>query len=196
MRSPPSWWAPAIPESVRAAPRDLTHFRRPRTTCTVCTFRTIGKLTHKLTLNLGFRYDIQMPPTARHNKQAYFDLHALNPISVTTGIPVYGQIVYNTPGNRGLYQKNLNDLAPRIGFAYALMPKLVMRGGYGIYYVEKLLWRQWTGPRIFDIVDVDFLGRRNQRDFAPLAGIPIGTCAGYRELARRPDQAWVRAPAS
>jgi hypothetical protein len=92
------------------------------------------KANRKLTLNLGFRYDLQMPPTARHNEQAYFDLNALNPISVTTGIPVHGAIVYNTPGNRFLYNPNLNDLAPRIGFAYALMPKLVMRGGYGIYY--------------------------------------------------------------
>jgi hypothetical protein len=92
------------------------------------------KATRKLTLNIGFRYDIQMPVTARHNEQAYFDLNALNPISAATGIPVYGEIVYNKPGDRGLYQSNLHDLAPRIGFAYAIVPKLVMRGGYGIYY--------------------------------------------------------------
>ncbi len=94
------------------------------------------KATRKLTLNLGFRYDIQMPPTARHNQQAYFDLHALNPISVTTGIPVYGETVYNQPGNRFLYKPNLHDFAPRIGFAYALTPKVVWRGGYGIYYAR------------------------------------------------------------
>jgi hypothetical protein len=92
------------------------------------------KANRKLTLNLGFRYDIQLPPTARHNEQAYFDFSALNPISVTTGVPVYGEIVYNTAGNRHLYNANLNDLAPRIGFAYALTPKLIWRGGYGIYY--------------------------------------------------------------
>jgi hypothetical protein len=92
------------------------------------------KVNKKLTLNLGFRYDIQMPPTARHDQQAYFDLHALNPISVTAGIPVYGQLVYNGPGNRFLYRKNLNDFAPRIGFGYAVLPKLVIRGGYGLYY--------------------------------------------------------------
>ena len=116
------------------------------------------KATHRLTLNLGFRYDIQMPPTARHDEQAYFDFHALNPISSVTGFPVYGEIVYNTHGNRGLYQKNLNDFAPRLGFAYALSSKLVLRGGYGIYYATKLLWRQWARPGIFDILRVDFLG--------------------------------------
>ena len=56
------------------------------------------KARRNLTLNLGFRYDVQRPPTARHNQQAYFDLHALNPISVMTGIPAYGEIVYNTSG--------------------------------------------------------------------------------------------------
>ena len=101
--------------------------------------------------------------TARHNQQAYFDLHALNPISAAAGIPVYGETVYNTPGNRGLYKSNLNDLAPRIGFAYALMPKLVMRGGYGMYYARNYLWRQWTGPGIFDLNVMDFFARRGQR---------------------------------
>ncbi len=94
------------------------------------------KATRKLTLNLGFRYDLQVPPTARHNEQAYFDLHALNPISVTTGIPVYGEIIYNQPGNRFMYDPNLNDFAPRLGFSYAVMPKLVLRGGYGLYYAR------------------------------------------------------------
>ena len=95
-----------------------------------------GKRARSLRFNLGFRYDLQMPVTARHNQQAYFDLHALNPISVTTGIPSYGKIVFNSSGDRYLWNPNLGDLAPRIGFAYAMMPKLVLRGGYGIYYAR------------------------------------------------------------
>jgi hypothetical protein len=94
------------------------------------------KVSSKLTLNLGFRYEIQMPPTARHNEQAYFDLNALNPISVAAGMPVYGETVYNSSGNRFLYQKNMDDIAPRIGFAYNFLPKLVVRGGYGVYYAR------------------------------------------------------------
>jgi len=94
------------------------------------------KMRKNLTLNLGFRYDLQMPATARHDEQAYFDLHALNPISVATGIPSYGELVYNHPGDRGLWNVNLHDFAPRIGFSYALTPSLVWRGGYGIYYAR------------------------------------------------------------
>ena len=94
------------------------------------------KVKPNLTLNLGFRYELQRPPTARHDQQAYFDLHALNPISVQTGIPVFGQIVYNTPGNRLLWNPNYKDFAPRLGFTYALTPKWVWRGGYGLYYAR------------------------------------------------------------
>ena len=95
------------------------------------------KAKHNLTLNLGFRYDIQMPPTARHDEQAYFDLHALNPISATTGIPVYGQIVYNQPGNRLLWDTNLNDFAPRHRLRVRRDCRSgLWRGGYGIYYAR------------------------------------------------------------
>ena len=45
-----------------------------------------------------------------------------------------GQVVFNTPSNRDLYHTDYKNFAPRIGFAYQLMPKLVMRGGYGVFY--------------------------------------------------------------
>ena len=96
------------------------------------------KVNQKFTLNLGFRYEMQTPVTTRANNQAYFDFHALNPISAAAGHPYYGAIVYSTPGNRGLYRSNWDDLAPRIGFAYSLMPKLVLRGGWGLYYSRNI----------------------------------------------------------
>ena len=92
------------------------------------------KVARKLTLNLGFRYELQTPITARRNDQAYFDFHALNPISSASGIPAYGEVVYATPGHRNLYNFNWDDVAPRIGFAYNVVPKLVMRGGFGLFY--------------------------------------------------------------
>jgi len=92
------------------------------------------KLNRKFTLNLGFRYEVQTPITARQNDQAYFDFHALNPISSASGVPAYGEIVYASAGHRNLYNFNWDDVAPRIGFAYNVVPKLVLRGGWGLYY--------------------------------------------------------------
>jgi hypothetical protein len=97
------------------------------------------KATRKLTLNLGFRYEMQTPFTERHNWQAAFDFNALNPISAAAGVPVYGQLVYSGPGNRDLYNFNWDDVAPRVGFAYAITPKLVARGGMGLYYARNFL---------------------------------------------------------
>lgn len=102
------------------------------------------KVNKKLTLNLGLRYEVQPGPTTRHNDQAYFDFQALNPISAAAGLPVYGEVVYNTPGNRGLWKTNWRDFGPRVGFAYAVTPKLVFRGGFGMYYARN--YENGQGP--------------------------------------------------
>lgn len=93
------------------------------------------KATRKLTLNLGLRYEIQTAPTERTNAQQYFDFTALNPISEEVGFNVPGQLVFNTGDNRGLYNTPHNNFAPRISAAYQLRNKLVLRAGYGIFYV-------------------------------------------------------------
>jgi hypothetical protein len=77
-------------------------------------------------------------PPLRHNWQAALDFNTLNPIS-TSGTPAYGAITYSTPGHRNLYEYNWTDAAPRVGFAYAAMPKLVIRGGFGLYYSRNFL---------------------------------------------------------
>jgi hypothetical protein len=102
------------------------------------------KVNKKLTLNVGLRYEVQPGLTARRNDQAYFDFQALNPISAAAGLPVLGEVVYNTPGNRGLWNTNWHDFGPRVGFAYAAMPKLVLRGGFGMYYARN--YENGNGP--------------------------------------------------
>ncbi len=74
------------------------------------------KLTSKLTLNLGLRYDFYTPP--------------VDDLLSTTYNFGSGQ------NQRGAWKTNYGDLGPRFGFAYTLTPKTVIRGGYGIYYTE------------------------------------------------------------
>ena len=92
------------------------------------------KLSTKLTLNLGVRYDIQNAVTEKRNRQAYFDPNMVNPISSAVHNNYNGAIVYNSSGNRGNYQTHHDNFAPRLGFAYQVLPKLVARGGFGVFF--------------------------------------------------------------
>jgi hypothetical protein len=105
------------------------------------------KASRKLTLNPGLRYEIQTPYTERYNAIEHFDLSAANPISsavsaggLPAGSPVAalgyipGQVVYATSSDRGLYQTTGKNFAPRLGVAYQALSKLVVRGGYGIFF--------------------------------------------------------------
>lgn len=93
----------------------------------------------KLTLNLGLRYEIFMPVTEGENEEATFDFRSDSLIvpkgqnaQLTPAIASFLPIQRN--GSPGLVSPDYLDLAPRIGFAYQLTSKLVLRGGYGIFY--------------------------------------------------------------
>jgi Carboxypeptidase regulatory-like domain/TonB dependent receptor len=103
------------------------------------------KVSRKLTLNLGLRYEIQTAPVERYNDQEYFDFTATNPISTAVGSTYPGELVFNSSGNRGLYQASHSNFAPRIGAAYQLRDKLVLRAGYGVFFVPNYYGQ---GPNI------------------------------------------------
>ena len=92
------------------------------------------KATRKLTLNLGLRYEIQRPVSDRYNRMAWFDYNAVNPISSAVGTNYTGELQFASSSKRGLFNTNKKNFAPRVGFAYQLAPKVVMRGGYGVFY--------------------------------------------------------------
>jgi hypothetical protein len=91
------------------------------------------KVNPKLTLNLGLRWDVSIPRTDRHNRQNWFDPTVKYDIG---GIPAVGGEVFASSGERHMVNTDWRDYQPRFGFAYLLAPKLVLRGGYGIYYSQ------------------------------------------------------------
>ena len=82
------------------------------------------KVTRKLTLNLGLRYDFATPALEGQNRMANFD--------ATTGALVFAKS--GSLEDRALVQTDQENFGPRIGFAYSFDSKTVIRGGYGIYY--------------------------------------------------------------
>ncbi|MBL8167613.1 MAG: carboxypeptidase regulatory-like domain-containing protein [Acidobacteria bacterium] len=115
-------------------------------------FQDDWKVTSKLTLNLGVRYELDLPPYDTRGRIATFDptLYKARPLSntLTTGLlaPLAGFVeagnaVKDSPdipnvGKRVLNSIDPNNIAPRIGFAYTPFAsgKLVVRGGYGMFY--------------------------------------------------------------
>ena len=82
------------------------------------------KWSSKLTLNLGVRYEFATPPRERNNQFANFD-------------PQTGTMIFAKDGDifdRALIHPDMNNFAPRFGFAYTLTPRVVLRGAYGVFY--------------------------------------------------------------
>ena len=97
------------------------------------------KLTPNLTLNLGLRYELFTTIKERNNELGTFDLSTgalIVPKGVTAQLtPQLAAIVpVQATGTPGLISPDTNNFAPRIGLAYKVSPKFVVRAGYGIFY--------------------------------------------------------------
>jgi len=99
------------------------------------------KVTPRLSLNLGLRYEFFSTIKEANDNQGTFDF-ATQTIIVpkgqtktwTPGQTLATELPIAATGTPGLINPDRNNFAPRIGFAYQLATKLVLRGGYGIFY--------------------------------------------------------------
>jgi hypothetical protein len=96
-------------------------------------FQDDWKITRKLTLNLGFRYDFDVPRWETQDRQSYWDLDTQSPVQAA-GFTTKGVFKFTDSNNRSPFKKDLDNWAPRIGFAYAATSKTSIRGGYGLFY--------------------------------------------------------------
>ncbi len=93
------------------------------------------KLTSRLTLNYGLRYDLDLPAT-----EAFDRFSAVDPTLANPGAGnILGAYTYFGTGTGRNGRKRPQDtytkaFGPRLGFAYSINSKTVMRGGYGIFY--------------------------------------------------------------
>ncbi len=104
------------------------------------------KWTRKLTINIGFRLEEETGTTERYNRMAAINPSVLNPISSQVTNPFTGQTPWNLYGGYVFAGSGADSLgshairgietkpSPRIGIAYSLDSKTVVRVGYGIFY--------------------------------------------------------------
>ena len=113
-------------------------------------FQDDWRVSEKLTVNLGLRYDLESGMTEKLNRNVRgFDLESTSPLEAeaktkyaASPIPqlpassfrVIGGYAYASEGARNIWESDKNNIQPRVGFAYKLDDKTVVRGGAGVYY--------------------------------------------------------------
>lgn len=116
-------------------------------------FQDNWRISTNLTLNLGLRYELDLPPEDSLGRIGVFDPTLYKPrmevdgSGIPVGPPIGGLVqagnvipIYDLPdvpnvGKRVIRSNDPNNFAPRVGFAYSVPAgRLAVRGGYGIYY--------------------------------------------------------------
>jgi hypothetical protein len=146
-------------------------------------FQDDWKITSKLTLNLGLRYEWSTPYSERQNKIQFSNFTGDSGIAVPIVVPglvnrtgnLLGTTIFAGPSRRNL-PVDRNNWAPRLGFAYAMNPKTVIRGGAGIYYGLNVATNfQFVGTAFGNTTPIFFTQDNFQTQFATLANpFPAG----------------------
>lgn len=98
-------------------------------------FQDTWKVNSRLTLSLGFRYEV---PIGWHDLDGnYSSMNRTLPNPAAGNLPgayeFYGRGAGRT-GEKRPYRTDFTEVGPRLGFSYRITEKTVFRGGYGIYY--------------------------------------------------------------
>ncbi|PYV82745.1 MAG: hypothetical protein DMG05_27555, partial [Acidobacteria bacterium] len=88
-------------------------------------------------LNLGLRWDYEPAPAERYNRMVRtFAFDQPHPLSQQIqGLSLKGGLVYANDGNKRFFPADRNNFQPRIGAAFKLNDRSVVRGGYALYFL-------------------------------------------------------------
>jgi hypothetical protein len=122
------------------------------------------KVSRKLTLNLGLRYELEIPRHERYNRVNVFDPNVASPLAGPAGLPnLKGGLVFagidGAPAKQ--FQTDRNNFAPRLGFAYQAAKQTVLRGGAGIFYAPSLRAAGGTVGNFGYRADTQFIGSQD-----------------------------------
>lgn len=145
-------------------------------------FQDDWKVTSKLTLNLGLRYEWSTPYSERHNRLQFSDFTGSTGVTIPVSrdasgqFPEFGQIgalmgtsVFPTAGDRNS-RVDRNNFSPRLGFAYQLASNTVLRGGAGMFYGMNVATNyQYAGPSFSKTAPIYSTKDNYQTQFATLA---------------------------
>ncbi|HEU0140705.1 MAG TPA: TonB-dependent receptor [Bryobacteraceae bacterium] len=117
------------------------------------------RVTPSLTINAGLRYEIEGPLTERWDRSIRgYDFDTPNPLNDVVRANYARNPIAELPPEqfrlmggvtfagvngqpRTLFTRDKNNIMPRIGFAYQIGPRTVLRGGYGVYFGQLGLQR-------------------------------------------------------
>jgi hypothetical protein len=136
------------------------------------------KVNRKLTVNLGLRYEFATPVRERDQQWANFDPGTQQFVSAKEG----------SLREEALITPDRNNFAPRLGFAWTVMPKTVVRGAYGVFYNHtSRMGREGLlgfNPPFIILGDRQISGSNNLKAGDAIFRLQDGIPAGFVDISR------------
>ncbi len=131
------------------------------------------RVTRRLTVNLGLRYDFDIPRTDRFDRLNWFDITAPSPIAdqVKAVFPNLKGVMKFVDNGGTPFNGDWNNIQPRFGFAFALNNKTSIRSAYGVFYTTSRHTIKGEVGSAFGLVDSSVQWSRdgNLTQYATLA---------------------------